>query len=207
MGFLDNLGPKWEDLKSDVDRASWCNSEGKGLVNDERYEEAITWFGRAVAYDSTYTEAYRNLGYCYVEVDRREEAENAYRKAAQLEPTNVNILYVWSSTLTQLKKFDEAIVVLQNILQIDSNSVKAYNRLGDLYIKLTFRGRDHLSDAMDAYGKANKLDPQSSDAHWGMGAVSALAGYKDEALEQVRILNQLDPDQADSLMELIQRQS
>src|SRR3990172_1554766 len=71
------------------DEAIKRNNFGTGLLKQERLEEAVTEFQRAVELDPEYTAARLNLGYLYDRLGRLEEAMAEYRKVIELDPGNL----------------------------------------------------------------------------------------------------------------------
>lgn len=65
-------------------------STGLTLICAEKYEEAITYFEKAVKKDPNYTEAYFQIGYCNDSLGRYNEAIEAYKQA-------IRVLVHWES--------------------------------------------------------------------------------------------------------------
>jgi len=83
---------------------------GSAYAEQGKWEEAITAYKKALAQTiySTPETTYNNLGYAYWALDRRTEAEEAFRAALQLEPKLVPS-HFWLGVLLQKEgRKDEA---------------------------------------------------------------------------------------------------
>jgi tetratricopeptide (TPR) repeat protein len=62
---------------------------------------------------------------------------------------------------------------------------------------------ERYKESIDAFKKAIRLNPQLADAYYGLGLVYLLLGDKDYALEQYKILKNLNTDLANTLLDFI----
>jgi tetratricopeptide (TPR) repeat protein len=104
------------------------NNVGADFLKQNRLEEAVAEFRRAVEVDPSYVAAHFNLAYAYERAQRLDEAIAQYTRALQLEPTNVFGLNNLGVLYTYKRQYDEAIKVLERAVQIEpSNSTVAKN--------------------------------------------------------------------------------
>lgn len=126
---------------------------GKVQLQMERLDEAAQAFGQAIKLDSTYFDAYNNLGYIYVIQKKYKEAEPALAVAADLRPkdfpsyANLGAAYYW------LNRLDEDRQVLEKAMLIQPTAAVASN-LGSCYVR-----EQRYADADSVYRKARRLDP------------------------------------------------
>ncbi|MDP3696431.1 MAG: hypothetical protein Q8R55_00155 [Candidatus Taylorbacteria bacterium] len=105
------------------------------LLNDKNKAEYL--WGRSIELKPTYLRGLRNLGQFYYENDRLKEAELMLEKAIDIYPRR-NEVFLLSLTKTKLKKYDEAIVIIEKhfgedpeILNLKFALGLAYYRMGD----------------------------------------------------------------------------
>lgn len=73
-----------------------------------KQREAIERYLQAVEIKPEFVEAWNNLGLALVEIDRREEACLAFRKALEYDATHARTLYNLADTLDELRRSNEA---------------------------------------------------------------------------------------------------
>ncbi|MFH1674823.1 MAG: tetratricopeptide repeat protein [Pseudomonadota bacterium] len=114
------------------------------------YEEALIAFRKATQINNAFAKAYRGMGEAYKKLGRKTEAEENLQKAAEIYMN---------------KQMDEnAEQVLNEILQINPNTVNVFNSLGILYRK---QGR--FQDALTQYQRAQKVDPNEEKILYNIG--------------------------------------
>ena len=75
--------------------------------------------------EETFTLAFQNH-----EKNNFPVAEKLYKQILEREPNHFNSNFLLGSLLAQSKKLKPAVILLQNAIQINPNSAKAYNNLG-----------------------------------------------------------------------------
>ena len=108
--FTDAQAAFQKAVALDAPYADAYHNLGSTYAEQGKWEEAITAYKKALA-QTIYTTpetTYNNLGYAYWALDRRQEAEEAFRAALQLEPKLVPS-HFWLGVLLQREgKKDEA---------------------------------------------------------------------------------------------------
>ncbi|MGH9904681.1 MAG: trypsin-like peptidase domain-containing protein [Pyrinomonadaceae bacterium] len=84
-------------------------------------------------------------------------------------------------------KAEDAIKAYQQALQLKPSSEEVLNKLGDAYY---YAGK--MLEAIATYKEAARVDPTSAEAHYNLALVFFETGDQKSALEQARILHQLD---------------
>ena len=90
-----------------------------GSVDVEDRRAALNALGRAVALDSNYAEAWFELGLAHEEALHPVEAQNAWRRAVQLDPRNAQSLaflayhYLWHDDFDEAKRWADSAVVVE----------------------------------------------------------------------------------------------
>ncbi len=138
---------------------------------------------RALELDDSLAEPHTALGryYNYWEWNRV-EAEKQYRRAIELRP-NYATAHHWlgDDVLTQLKRFDEAIVEGKRAQELDPLSAVIATNLGDV---LLFARR--YDEAIAQYKQSLSVDSNFYYTYSALGEVYALKGMHQEAITALR---------------------
>ena len=89
----------------------------------------------------------------------------------------------------------DAIEVYKQAIRINPDDANAYNNLGIAYGRLSL-----YKDAIEAYKQAIRIDPDHVYSHYGLGLASFLIGDESSALNEYKILKDLDINLANQLM-------
>lgn len=89
---------------------------------------------------------YKNLGNAYNGLQRFEEAANALKRAAEIEPTNASAHFNLGLTLFNAKRYSEAIEAYKQVIKLRPNLAQAHYNLGLTYVAISDR-----KQAMDEY--------------------------------------------------------
>ncbi|MCA1558671.1 MAG: tetratricopeptide repeat protein, partial [Acidobacteria bacterium] len=89
-------------------------NEGKELYNNDRDEEAIEAYKKAINLDPNNGEAYFRLGLAYTATAKKEEAEEAFKKSVEVyekylrtNQKDAQAYYIMGQALTRLGNFQE----------------------------------------------------------------------------------------------------
>ena len=145
-------------------RAQTLVESGRELYRTDQDEKAVEAFAEATRLDPELAEAHFRLGLAYDAVGKEDEAEAAYKKAAE--------------------KYRKQFQSNDN----DKDAEGRYN-LGQAYA-----GLHQYSDAIREYRQAARLKPDDSDIYYDLGvALSKLANY-DEAVSAFSKSLEIDPE-------------
>ncbi len=105
------------------------------------------------------------------------KAESAFEEALRIDPNHVKSLVNLSRVLIDQRRFDEALVRLEDAGEIDSASVDVQRLLGRVYAE------QHKTDeAVDAYRRAIALDEHDAWSMNNLGLLFLEQGDAEEAL-------------------------
>ncbi len=175
-----------EALKENVDL-------GNRLFAEQRYEEAAKVFEDIVTHDENAYMFYKNLGNCYFQLQDYEAAERCYLKVLEKEPENAEVMLLIGNTysnrddqakalewygkieldnmtdatalfniansLFSKSNFEEALKYSRRGLEIQPDSTDLLYLAGLIHLSL-----DHKPDAIEAFERYLKLDPDSPRA-------------------------------------------
>ena len=125
------------------------------------YDKAAELFHKAIAMDpANAAEPYNYLGYMWAEQNSHlDEAEDAIKRALQLDPENGAYLDSMAWVEYRQGKYDQALENLKRAIQnLPREDAVVFEHLGDVYLKL-----NRVSQALESWQKAKTLDPSNKD--------------------------------------------
>jgi|GEM_PF-3094915 len=130
-------------------------------------------------------------GAILAQVDRPSDAATAFRKAIELEPSNLDHRVDLGSLLVREREFHEALTCFEFVLQISPDYARALTGRASIYFELG----DFDSAIQDAT-VAISMDENSLEAYEFRGAAYAENGNYDAALADLERARSLAPDPA-----------
>lgn len=143
IGILENL------IKT-KENAEYYYNLGYVQTSQGNYTEAIQAFRKATAIDRLFAKAYEGMARAYQKLDQLEEAEKFMLRAADIHLSKENV--------------EEAEIVLNEIKEINPNSVNIYNSFGVLH-----RKKGDFEKALLNYKKALVIHPDRARIHYNIG--------------------------------------
>ena len=125
------------------------------------YDKAAELFHKAIAMDpGNAAEPYNYLGYMWAEQNSHlDEAEDAIKRALQLDPENGAYLDSMAWVEYRQGKYDQALENLKRAIEnLPREDAVVFEHLGDVYLKL-----NRVSQALESWQKAKTLDPSNKD--------------------------------------------
>jgi tetratricopeptide (TPR) repeat protein len=142
-------------------------------------------------------EAHANLGTALRGLGRLEAAEQAFRRAVQLEPDSAAWLTDLASVLAELERPDQALACCRRAIESDPRFARANYGLAVLL------GRSgDLEEAVASYRNVLQLDPAHAVAWNALGSALRDLGRIDEAVDGFRRALAINPDFADAYRNL-----
>ena|SRR5262245_25022011 len=146
------IDEKFQDLISDANDAR----------DARKYSSAETFYRDALKLKPHDTRGFQGLGNVFVDQQRWDEAEEAYRKAVEFAPANPDALVALSFVLVQprtgavnAKRFADAEMYARRATALQPNNAIAFDRLG---VAMVARGIVN-ADTEAMFRKAVELDP------------------------------------------------
>lgn len=119
------------------------------------------------------------------------QAEQALRKAVELDPTSADARFDLGTVLLREKDYRAAAEVFQELTRREPEYGPAYLRLGECWKQL-----GEPDKALEALRAAVRIMPQQAETHRELGALLADQGKAKEALPSLRRAATLSPDDA-----------
>lgn len=158
-------------------------ADGKKLMKDGQYEQAIPLLKQAAADDETRPEVQIALGQALEKRRHWKDALEAYDAAVKLDPRSAEAQRGRGITLGQLGRNDEAVQALQQATDLDHKFPEAQLALGDALVK-----QKKYDDAVNVLTEGTKWGPKVAPyfyEHLGM-AEAARGNYKDAEVQLLK---------------------
>jgi TolB-like protein/Tfp pilus assembly protein PilF len=154
---------------------------------DDSMPQAKAAATRALEIDEQLAEAHTALGFYleHYEWDR-EGAQKEFRRAIELNPNYATAHHWYSSSLSNLKKFEESLAELRRAEELDPLSRIIGTNLGD-----NLADSRRYDEAIAQYKRVLVRDPNFAYAHRALGRAYGLKGMFPEAIEETRRAIQL----------------
>ena len=151
---------------------------------------ALRYAEKAVRLDPAFMKAYDQLGLCYADLDRTEEAIQAHKEAIRLNQQQ-ELRSPWPSMnlgtlLRRLGRLDEAEAYLRDSVGIEPRFPVAHLRLGQVLAR-----KERYEEAIVELEQAAKLDPTYPDPHYALGRIYRRRGDLKAAEREFRMFQDL----------------
>jgi tetratricopeptide (TPR) repeat protein len=146
--------------------------------------------GRMTVHDTALAEEYFRAASALDEGDQstQAEAEAAYRKAIELDPTLVAALINLANIHYSRDELGEAQALYERAIELESDFFEAHFNLGNIYHDLT-----RFAEAQACYREALRLNPFYADAHFYLAVTFEKMGLSNGARPHWRAYQQLAP--------------
>jgi tetratricopeptide (TPR) repeat protein len=179
-------------VKLDPRNVAALNGEGRLLLNEGRYTEALARFDTALQFDPASPESIANDAEAKLALERLADAKQQLTDARQRFPKSIGILLLLGKVEQRLNNFDPAEQDLRAAIALADparpDAVLPFVALSEL---LSARG--HLSDAKAVLDDARKRLPPSGALDRAVGEVDEAQGDYDGAIAQYRTAITKDP--------------
>lgn len=152
-----NVFPNHPDL------ARIYNFLGSCILMQSRYEEATSWFQKAIDQNPDADEPYCGMGECLRLGHKYEEAASWFQKAIELNPQNAYPYHLVGECLSMQFKHEEAKTWFQGAIDRKPELADAYYRMGNCF------GMQHrYEEAKPWFQKAIEKNSESAGPYNGM---------------------------------------
>jgi len=172
------------------------------LAGFATHARAAVWSDEVAIWEDTARkspEAWRphfQLAFAYYKVQRYDLALQQFEKAAQLRPSDPDILLDWGLTYDGLNRLQPALEKLEQSAALHPTA-HVYSQIGMVYGKL-----ENWPASLAALAKAQQLDASFPDTYVYLGKVHFKTNQLMAALQDYQRALQLDPNNADARHDL-----
>ncbi len=146
-----------------------ANNLARGLLERDRCQEAIVFLKMAIEKDPYYAEPHYNLGVCYTNYGRYDEALEEFREVVRIMGVLLKGHYGEIPRLTLL--------------------VASHGYMANIYAT-----RGEYERAIEHFRRAMEYAPSSAALHYNLALTLKRAGRLDEAIEEFKKVLEIKPD-------------
>lgn len=170
----------------------WESSLGVALSAAGRYDEAIEVFRSTMRmHPQGRVKMLYNIGSAHMEKGEVASAEEAFRRALDLEPESVKARNGLAVVLVRTGRSDEAVLELNRALRTDRQAVNVRGNLGAV-----LQSKGDLVGALEQYCEALRLRPADVDTARKVAALLSKTGRAAEAVPYYRLIAERAGDDA-----------
>ncbi len=193
IDFASIAGTRYRRIHPISDESSvamyYSNRGAEGLRNGD-LKLARRWLEDAVRVDPLLAAAWVNLGVVLRRSGSADGAEQAYRRALELDREALSAYHNLAALLALRGREQEGAELLELTARSGSRNPFTYLALGDLSLR---HGR--YDEAERFYRRALRLDDEEAEAYAALGLLQVEAGAIEGALRSLKRAPRLDPDQ------------
>jgi tetratricopeptide (TPR) repeat protein len=145
-------------------------------------EDAIKEFNRAVGLSpqsENALKAYDFLATTYLQLDKAEDAIDAYTSSLELVPSDSDTHVKLANLYFSLNRYTEAETEYKMALRLDPNSTADLYSLGQVYL-----ATERYDDGEGIFNRIISLSPTDYYGYYGLGQVYSKQGKYDEAIRE-----------------------
>jgi predicted O-linked N-acetylglucosamine transferase (SPINDLY family) len=158
-----------------------------------RHQEAIDYFGRAIALNETEASFHNSSGNAWKGLGNLDLAVAGYERAIKLKPDYAEALNNLGNAWTEKGNLTQAEACCRQALQLKPAYAEAHNNLG-----IVWQAHGNLDEAAACYQEALRLKPHFFEASNNLGAVWHAQGNMAGALACYERALQLNPNDAEA---------
>ena len=163
-------------LKDDPENDAAVEQLTQLLLDQNKAEEAISLLTGMIDRSPSAT-LYDHLGDAYTQTHDFAKAEAAYRKATDLDPTELSHLRGLAQTLLSEEKYTEALTAYQKLSEMLPDDADTYLRIAQIYREL-----HQLDKAEENLVKARQYAPGSLEVMYNEAMIYESQGRFDDAI-------------------------
>jgi serine/threonine-protein kinase len=176
-------------IRIDPNNAALQSALGHVLLQERKWDEAISVLRAAIALQPDDAVAHNNLGVALQTVGSVADAIPEFREAIRLQPDFLEAHSNLGDALDKLNDLTGSIAEYHEVLRLKPDDAPAHFRLGRVDYK-----QGDSDGAVDEYREAIRLQPGFALAHFSLGGVLYNRGEHDAGIEELRTAYSLSPD-------------
>ena len=138
---------------------------------------------------------YYQLGLLALQQDNLVDAERYFRGMLKIKSTDIDALLNISNVYVRQNRFDEAVIMLERIRQLDPRNVKALNNMGFVAIQ-----RKNKDEAKRFFNEALQINPLDEIALGNLAYLAQTENNSSEAIQHYEKIVSINPENVDALI-------
>ena len=163
--------------------------QGRALLGNSKYEDAISYFNKAELEDNMNEDVYLYKGICYANMDKYLEAKNEFEKVLKISKNNGLACFHLGNIENLMGNRARGIELYNNALAYGFDDAQVYYSLG-----LMFEEDGDDDKAVRNYSKAIIKDPNRADVRLRKVSILVRNNKRQEALQSLDELILSNPD-------------
>jgi tetratricopeptide (TPR) repeat protein len=164
----------------------------------DKHIEALKIFKRAVSINPDHAEAHYNLGVAYGNLDMHLESIEAFKQAVYLDPDHERAYCNLGIAYGEISVYKKAIEAFKQAIELNPDNADLFLNLG-----ITYGKSGMYKESADALKEAVRIAPDYADAHYNLGFAYLALNDKNSAMNEYKILKDLDAEFANKLFKEI----
>jgi serine/threonine-protein kinase len=176
-------------VQLDPNNAALQSALGHVLVQERKWDEAISALRAAISLQSDDAVAHNNLGVALQTVGNVAAAIPEYQEAIRIQPDYLEAHSNLGHALEKQNDLSGSITEYHEVLRLKPEDAEAHFHIGLAEYK-----QGNPDGAVDEYREAIRLQPGFALAHFGLGGVLYNRGDHDAGIEELRTAYSLSPE-------------
>ena len=148
---------------------------------EAKYKEALTKYQETIKLDPNHYQASFRMGVIYEALDQPVQADGAFRKAIELNPSFSDSFVSLGNMYIDYGHANVGQAVLETGVKVNDKDAKMWNGLGRAQMAL-----NKPADAVESFKTAKAIDPDLPDVLLGLGMAYAEMRKRKEAIEALQ---------------------
>ncbi len=194
----DIADPVYGELVAEGESSVWYSFRGSQYFKNGLYDAAITQFQTALRLRPD-AQSHEDLAKAFSAAGKYSDAAEHYRSAIETHPAAENY-FGMGVVLAKLERYPEAQEYFHKAIDKKKDYAEAYFNLGVAYAKMK-----QMPEVFESLNEAIRINPNYAQAHLYLGQAYVAMRNHAAALQEHKILSNLDPAMAKQLQTLIEQ--
>lgn len=160
--------------------ANYAIQNAAKYMQQNKSDEAIKEFKKALAFDPENTNALTYMGKLYLAQNKTSEAINTFKTLVRSQPLSVTAKVNLGNAYLQAKQYTESEKQFKEAARLDP-----LNPLADYTLGLQYLNTDRLNEAKAQFLKVQKVSPKDGNVYYSLGATLNKEGNFEEAAKNL----------------------
>jgi len=161
-------------------------NKGLRYFKENKYEQAMSEFKKAIEIDPDFYQAYHNLGLTYASMNQFQDAKYSFEKAIQINPNVAETYKSLGKVCVALKNYEESLDYYIKYTELNPNDASAYFDIG---MVCNYLG--NAEKMMHYFEEAVRVNPNFAEAFSGIGSTYLHLKQYDKAKKNLQKAKEL----------------